>query len=64
MTSAPAEYLGQVNRSILGAIVDENAGVDKIRDLADGGFEGLRRVIGGQNDRDAFAVDHGKPGLE
>jgi len=53
-----AEFLRDFDGAVLAVIIDQDAGIDEVGKLADGGFEGFLRIVGGQNYRDALAVDH------
>jgi hypothetical protein len=55
------EAVRQLDGFVAGVVVDENAGVDEIRKLPDGCFQGLLGVVRRQHDRDMLPVDH-QPG--
>ena len=54
-----AQAAGEIDGLIAAVVVDQNADVDQIGQFSDGDLERLLRVVGGHDDRDAFAVDHG-----
>jgi len=53
-----AEIEGEGDGAVGAAVIDEDDVVDEGGQLADGGFESEGGVIGRQDDRDTFAVDH------
>src|SRR5579859_6469932 len=46
-------------RVVMTVIVDQNTNVDEVGKFGNRGLQRLLRVVGGHDDRDAFAVDHG-----
>lgn len=45
--------------AVFAVVVDQDAVVDRLGELADGGFQSFLRVVGGQDYGYALAVDHG-----
>src|SRR5215467_44403 len=55
-----AEAPGKFNRLIAAAIVDQDANIDEFGQFFYSRYEGFLRVVGGHNDRNTFAVNHGR----
>jgi len=55
-----AELAGEIDSVVGTVVVDQDADVDQVGQLSDGDLEGLLRIVGGHDDRDALAVDHGE----
>jgi len=54
------EFLRHFHGAVFAVVVDEDAGVDDFGQLADGLLKSFLRVVGGEDDRDALGVDHGR----
>ena len=52
------KLLCQLDRAILGVIIDENTGVNLLGNFTDRHFQRLFGVVSRQNDNNAFSVDH------
>jgi len=53
-----AEAACEIDGAVGAVVIDKNADIHEIRQSACRDLESFLRVIGGHDDRDAFAVDH------
>ena len=49
------------NRSVRAVIVDQYSDIHQVRQFPDSGLQSFFRIVSGQDDRDAFAVNHSSP---
>jgi hypothetical protein len=53
-----AEFARDIDGLVAAVVVDEDADIDEFRQFTYRDLQGLLRIVGGHDDRDALAVDH------